>query len=264
MNFQIKEQYTIEDLVEIVQLLRAPDGCPWDREQTHESIRRNFLEEAYEVAEAIDEGNAAHLQEELGDVLLQVVFHTEIEREKQVFDITDVADGVCKKLIYRHPHIFSTVEVASTEEVLQNWDALKRVEKRQETVTDTMQSVARSLPQLLRADKIQGKAKKSGFDWDDVQGAMDKVREETEEVSRALAGEGDAVEEIGDLLFAVVNVARFLKADPEQALEQANDKFIARFAKMEALAAKKGTAFDTLSLQEMEQLWQTVKAKEGK
>ncbi len=263
MTFQIKEHYNMEDLVEIVQLLRAPDGCPWDREQTHESIRRNFLEEAYEVAEAIDEANAEHLKEELGDVLLQVVFHAEIETEKQVFNIDDVADGVCKKLIYRHPHIFSTVEVSSTEEVLQNWDALKRVEKSQETVTDTMQSVARSLPQLLRADKIQSKAKKSGFDWEDVQGAMDKVREETEEVSRALAGEGNPVEEIGDLLFAVVNVARFLKADPERALEQANDKFIARFAQMETLAAKKGVAFDTLSLQEMEQLWQAVKAQTG-
>lgn len=260
-DFQKKDQYTVEDLVHIVEILRAPDGCPWDKVQTHESIRRNFLEEAYEVAEAIDEKNADHLKEELGDVLLQVVFHTQLEREQQVFDLNDVADGVCKKLIYRHPHIFGEVQVSSVGEVLDNWDALKKVEKSQETTTDTLNSVAKSLPQLMRAEKIQKKASKVGFDWENIEGALDKVQEEVTELSQAVAGNGDPVEELGDLLFAVVNVSRFLKADPERTLEQASDKFIARFAKMEALAAERGTPLETLNTAQMEALWQEIKTQ---
>ena len=149
VNFQQKDKYDFEDLLRIMEILRAPDGCMWDREQDHQSIRRNFIEETYEVCEAIDEQDAEHLKEELGDVLLQVVFHTQMEKEKGVFDIGDVADGVCKKLIFRHPHIFGTVEVGSSEEILRNWDALKRVEKHQETDTSALDSVARSLPGLI-------------------------------------------------------------------------------------------------------------------
>ena len=182
VDFEQKEKYDFNDLLRIMEILRAPDGCMWDREQDHASIRRNFIEETYEAVEAIDNDDPVLLREELGDVLLQVVFHAQMEKEKGVFDMDDVADGICKKLIYRHPHIFSTTEVGSTEEILNNWDELKKKEKSQKTVTDGLDSVARSLPGLIRADKIQKKAAKAGFDWDDVSGAIDKVREELDEV----------------------------------------------------------------------------------
>lgn len=263
VDFKLKEQYTFDDLLEIVRVLRAPDGCPWDREQDHKSIRRNFLEEAYEVAEAIDEEDTAHLKEELGDVLLQVVFHTQMEAEKETFQIDDVCDGICKKLIYRHPHIFSDVVATDADTVLANWEALKRVEKSQKTATESMEAVARSLPQLIRAEKVQAKAAKVGFDWPDVQGAMEKIQEETSELASAMQGNGNMAEELGDLLFAVVNVARFLKIDPEQALEQANDKFIRRFASMERIITSKQTTFDAMSLAEMDDLWNIVKQKES-
>ena len=153
VDFERKEKYNFNDLLRIMEILRAPDGCMWDREQDHQSIRRNFIEETYEVCEAIDEQDTEHLKEELGDVLLQVVFHTQMEKEKGVFDIEDVADGICKKLIYRHPHIFGSVEVGSSEEILRNWDELKRKEKHQKSDTDTLKSVAKSLPGLIRAEK---------------------------------------------------------------------------------------------------------------
>ena len=196
IDFEQRPTYDVNDLVDIVRILRAPGGCPWDREQDHQSIRRNFIEETYEVCEAIDEQDPEHLKEELGDVLLQVVFHTQMEKEKGVFDIEDVADGICKKLIDRHPHIFGSVEVGSSEEILRNWDELKRKEKHQKSDTDTLKSVAKSLPGLIRAEKLQKKAAKVGFDWDGPQGALDKVTEELDEVKRACAGDGDAEEEI--------------------------------------------------------------------
>ena len=170
VDFQYKEFYDINDLREIVRILRAPGGCPWDAEQTHTSIRRNFLEEAYEAVEAIDEGSPEHLQEELGDVLLQVVLHARMEEEAGNFDLNGVADGICKKLIYRHPHVFGDVQVSGTGEVLSNWEELKRKEKGQATDTDALSAVARSLPALWRAEKVQKKAKKAGFDWPDVTG----------------------------------------------------------------------------------------------
>lgn len=259
IDFKQKDKYCFDDLLEIMRILRAPGGCPWDQEQDHKSIRRNFIEETYEVVEAIDQDDKEHMQEELGDVLLQVVFHTEMEREKGSFDIDDVCDGICKKLIFRHPHIFDDVEVADSAEVLRNWEALKRVEKSQKTSTDSMVAVARSLPQLIRAEKIQSKAAKVGFDWPDVSGAMDKVREETEELTRAMAGDGDPVEELGDLLFAVVNVARFLKTDPERALENTCDKFIDRFSYVEQQAKVQGKSLGDMSLEEMDALWEQAK-----
>ena len=192
-----------------MEILRAPDGCMWDREQDHHSIRRNFIEETYEVIEAIDNEDTDLLKEELGDVLLQVVFHAQMEKEKGTFNIDDVADGICKKLIYRHPHIFSTTEVGSTEEILNNWDELKKTEKHQKSTTDGLESVARSLPGLIRADKVQKKAAKTGFDWDDIGGAIAKVREELDEIEDAVENGGDLEGEVGDLLFAAVKVARF-------------------------------------------------------
>ena len=230
VDFEIKDCYKFDDLLRIMEILRAPDGCMWDREQDHHSIRRNFIEETYEVCEAIDDEDTEHMKEELGDVLLQVVFHTQMEKEKGTFDIDDVADGICKKLIFRHPHIFGNVEVASSEEVLRNWDDLKRKEKHQETDTQALESVAKSLPSLIRAEKLQKKAAKVGFDWDNVKDALDKVQEELDEVRRAIDGDGDPEEEIGDLLFASVNVARHLKIDPEAAAEKTCNKFVSRFA----------------------------------
>ena len=262
VDFQKKEKYNFNDLLRIMEILRAPDGCMWDREQDHQSIRRNFIEETYEVCEAIDEQDPEHLKEELGDVLLQVVFHTQMEKEKGVFDIGDVADGICKKLIYRHPHIFGTVEVGSSEEILRNWDELKRKEKHQETDTSALESVAKSLPGLIRAEKLQKKAAKVGFDWENAQGALEKVEEELDEVKRAMTGDGDPEEELGDLLFAAVNVARHLKVDPERAMEKTCNKFVRRFAEMERQARQENKALSDLSLTELDTLWNRSKEKE--
>lgn len=255
-----KNFYGIKDLEDIVHILREPGGCPWDREQTHASIRRNFLEEAYEAVEAIDEEDPEHLKEELGDVLLQVFLHARMEEEAGRFCLDDVADGICKKLIYRHPHVFSTVDVSGTEEVLSNWEALKRTEKHQETYTDTLSAVARSLPGLWRAEKVQKKARKAGFDWDDAQGALDKLSEEVEELKAAVAQGSNIQEELGDLLFAAVNVSRFVKVDTEDALNAATDKFIRRFAKVEELAGDK--PMPEMSLEELDKLWDQAKAME--
>ena len=262
VDFERKEKYNFNDLLRIMEILRAPDGCMWDREQDHQSIRRNFIEETYEVCEAIDEQDTEHLKEELGDVLLQVVFHTQMEKEKGVFDIGDVADGICKKLIYRHPHIFGSVEVGSSEEILRNWDELKRREKHQKTETSALEGVAKSLPGLIRAEKLQKKAAKVGFDWENAQGALGKVEEELDEVKRAMSGDGDREEEIGDLLFAAVNVARHLKVDPERAMEKTCNKFIRRFADMERQAEAEHKALAGLSLAELDLLWNRSKEKE--
>ena len=254
-----QKSYDCNDLVEIVRILRAPGGCPWDAEQTHRSMRRGFLEEACEVAEAIDEGSPDHLKEELGDVLLQVIFHAEIAREDGEFDLNDVADGICKKLIYRHPHVFGNVTVHSTGEVLSNWEDLKRREKGQASNADAVDAVARTLPALWRAEKVQKKAAKGGFDWDDISGAMDKLSEEADELRRALKGDGDPAEELGDLLFAAVNAARFLQVDPEDCLHAATDKFAARFRRVEEAAAAQGRQLEGMTLAEMDKLWNEVK-----
>ena len=259
VNYEPKPFYTCADLVEIVKLLRAPGGCPWDREQTHRSIRRDLLEEAYEVVEAIDQDSPEHLQEELGDLLLQVVFHAVLSQEEGQFDLDAVADGVCKKLIYRHPHVFGDVTVGSTGEVLKNWEELKKKEKHQDSQADAVDAVARSLPALWRAEKVQKKAAKVGFDWPDVSGALDKVSEETAELRAAMDGDGDVGEELGDLLFAAVNVGRFLKLDPEKSLTTATDKFAARFRRVEQAARAQGRELKDMTLAEMDMLWDQVK-----
>ncbi len=259
IDFVRKETYGLKDLEDIVSILRAPGGCPWDGEQTHESLRRGLLEESCEVIEAINEQNPEHLKEELGDVLLQVVFHADIEREAGRFDLEAVADGICKKLIFRHPHVFGDVSVSDSAEVLVNWDALKREEKHQETYTDTLTSVAKSLPALWRAEKVQKKAKKAGFDWDDCSGAVDKLSEELSELKQAIADGTNIDEELGDLMFAAVNVSRFVDADPEECLNAATEKFISRFAKVEALAAAQGKDMKEMTLQELDKLWEAAK-----
>lgn len=259
VDFSLKDKYNVQDLVDIVKVLRAPGGCQWDAQQTHESIRRNFLEEAYEVAEAIDQQSTEHLQEELGDVLLQVVFHTSIEEEEGRFNLDDVANGVCQKLIFRHPHVFGDVTVSSTGEILANWEELKKKEKGQSTQADAVDAVACSLPALWRAEKVQKKAAKVGFDWDSVDGAVDKLSEELDEVKEAINGHGDPAEELGDLLFAAVNVARFLKVDPEDALQAACDKFAARFRRVEEAVTAQGKQMEDMSLKELDDIWNAIK-----
>ena len=260
VDFEHKEHYDVYDFKNIIKLLRSEGGCPWDREQTHESIRRNFIEEAYEAVEAIDEKSTEHLKEELGDVLMQVIFHAQMEDEIGTFDLDDVADGACKKLIYRHPHVFGDVNVANSDEVLVNWDALKKVEKDQKTVADTLDSVARNLPGLWRAEKVQKKAAKVGFDWQEVDGALDKLEEELRELREAIKTGNGAKEELGDLIFSAVNVARFIKADPEEAVNSTTDKFIERFRRLEEAAKDRG-GIEKMSFEDMDELYEEVKAK---
>lgn len=256
LDFLCKESYDLRDFVALVSYLRSPNGCPWDQAQTHESIRRNFLEETYEACEAIDAGDLVHMREELGDVLMQVLFHTDIEREAGHFDIDDVADAACKKLVYRHPHVFRRDEPDAPD-----WDTMKQRERAQTTTAEAMDSVARSLPALWRCDKIQAMAAKTGFEWPNVHAALDKVDEETRELRAAVvSGDTEAIgDELGDLLFAAVKVARFAGIDPEQAAHAACEKFIRRFAAMETAAANDGTALEQCTLEQMLTLWQQAK-----
>lgn len=260
LDFLCKESYDLRDFVALITFLRSPDGCPWDQVQTHESIRRNFLEETYEACEAIDAGDTAHLKEELGDVLMQVLFHTDIERAAGHFDIDDVADAACKKLVYRHPHVFRRDEPDAPD-----WDTIKQRERAQTTTAEAMDSVARSLAALWRCEKIQAKAAKTGFEWPDTDAALDKVEEETRELREAVAScNADAVaEELGDLLFAAVKVARFAGVDPEQAAHAACEKFIRRFAAMEAAVADSGVPLEQRTLAQMQPLWQQAKQTAG-
>lgn len=260
-DFKLKDRYEIGDLLEIMKILRSQSGCPWDREQTHKSIRHNFLEETYEVLEAIDNSDAKLLEEELGDVLLQVVFHARMEEESGGFSFSDVSDGICKKLIVRHPHVFSDASVSSSGEVLENWDTIKRRTKGISSQSEAMAKIPGVYPALMKSQKVQEKAKKAGFDWDSADGAFDKVAEESEELKEALSkGDGERIlDELGDLLFSVVNVARFCSVDAETALSRATDKFIKRFTSVERLAIKRGLDMKSMSLQELDRLWEDVK-----
>lgn len=265
MKFQQKSEYTIDDLLQLMRILRAPDGCPWDKRQTHQSIRRNFIEETYEVAEAIDACDSELLKEELGDVLLQVVFHAQMEAENGAFNFDDVADGICKKLIARHPHIFSDVIAETPQEVLRNWDEIKRRQKGQQTCGEVLNSVPKTLPSLMRSEKVQYRAAKAGFDYPDLWSAFSDMRSEVEELDKAVRqGEpGSIEEELGDLLFSVVNVARFLDLDPENALTKACDKFISRFAQVERLALERGVDMKSAGIEMLDVLWGEVKNKES-
>lgn len=245
----------------LISYLRSEQGCPWDREQTHASIRRNFIEEVYEACEALDADDKTHMREELGDVLMQVLFHTDIEREAGSFDIDDVADAACKKLVGRHPHVFGTPEQRAAGF---DWEAEKRRERGQTTVTETMESVSKALPSLWRAEKLQSKAAKAGFEWRDENEAFRKLPEETQELAEAIAsGDRGAVEEeLGDLLFAAVKVARFQGIDPEQALHRACEKFTRRFSRVESAAAEAGKTVSELSYDEMLELYRRAKTAE--
>ncbi|MCL2124817.1 MAG: nucleoside triphosphate pyrophosphohydrolase [Oscillospiraceae bacterium] len=262
VDFENKPTYDIYDLKRLMALLRGPGGCPWDAEQTHGSIKRNLLEEAYEAAEAIDEDDTEHLLEELGDVLMQVVFHADMAEKEGRFDLDRIADATCKKLIRRHPHVFGDVKAANGAESLLFWDDIKRGEKKQETAAEAMAAVARNLPALWRAEKIQKKAAKAGFDWPDHTGALEALRSEIDELEHAISiGEGVSGE-LGDLLFSAVNVARFFDINPEEALGAAGDKFISRFAWVEKAAVASGRQLEGMKLEEMEELYQQAKLEE--
>ena len=262
MDFQFKSKYNFYDLVNIMSILRSPEGCPWDREQTHKSIRRDFIEECYEAIEAIDTDNRDLLLEELGDVMLQVVFHAQIEAEKNSFTADDVCNDVCQKLIIRHPHVFGDINVDNSEEVLKNWDAIKMQTKSQKTHSEVMHSVSPALPALIRADKIQNKARKIGFDFPDALSALDKLSEEVSELREAISnGNAECISsELGDVLFSAVNVGRLMKIDSEKALSDTSERFISRFEGMEQLCKDKNLDINSLSLTELDELWEQVKA----
>lgn len=254
LDFKKKDRYTYDDLVSLVALLRGEGGCAWDQAQTHTSIRRNFLEETLEACEAMDENSPAHLCEELGDVLLQVVFHAGIEADAGHFTMEDVCDGVCKKLIDRHPHLFSDATQPP------DWEQLKRSLRGEQTVAQAMQAVSGALPAQWRAEKILQKAEKAGFCWNDPAQSVEKLKEEITELEAAVQTGDGCREELGDVLFAAVSAARQLHIDPEDALNSTCKKFTDRFAAMEAAAALRGVRLEDMDRQELAGLWANAKA----
>ncbi len=268
-----------EKLVAVQGRLRAPDGCPWDREQTHESLRTYLIEEAYEVLEALEAGDDAKFADELGDLLLQVLFHADIAREDGRFDVVDVIRAIHDKMIRRHPHVFGDVNVKNSAEVLKNWERIKAEERKAAATTSgksvddqaserilpsVLDGVTRGLPATMEGFQLTRKASRIGFDWYNARGVLEKVREESAEVERLLeiADKREVEEEVGDLLFAAVNLARFLKIDPEVALKRANGKFAARFHAMEAMARERGAELPSVPRDEMEKYWEAVKGNE--
>ncbi len=248
----------LERLVEIIEILRSENGCVWDRAQTHKTLTPNMLEEAYEAVEAIQEGKPEHLREELGDVLLQVVLHSQIAKDNNEFDIEDVAKELNEKLIHRHPHVFGTAEVSSPQDVVDNWDKLKQEEKKERK--SQMDGIPITLPALMACQKISKRAIKVGFEWDKVETLMDCIKSEYDEFFEEVKNEDKAAmeDEMGDILFATVNLARWYKIDAEQALLKANQKFIKRFRKMEELATK---PLEEYSFEEYDKLWKEAKRK---
>jgi len=253
-------RWPVDPLVEVMVRLRGPDGCPWDREQTHLSLRKYMLEEAYEAVEAASAQSPDHLCEELGDVLLQVVFHAQMAREQGHFDMHDIVRGITSKLVRRHPHVFGDVVASTPDEVTRNWEGIKRAEKGAVAPASVLSGVPSSLPALHRAHAVQRKAAKVGFDWADIQGPVAKIREELEEI---LTASPEQVEgEVGDLLFAVVNLGRMLGVDPEVALTETNAKFIRRFQHIERRAAETARVLTEMTLQELDVLWDEAKQAE--
>jgi tetrapyrrole methylase family protein/MazG family protein len=240
--------------------LRAPDGCPWDRKQTHLSLRPYLLEEAYETLDAIETGTPADLAEELGDLLLQVILHAQFAAEEGAFDLTDVYRSIAGKIVRRHPHVFAGLEVGGEQQVLSNWESIKADERaeRGKAHEGAFGGVARALPALPASREIQERASSLGWDWDAIDGVWDKVREELEEL-RTAGNDGERLHEMGDVLFALVNLARWMKLDPEEALRTANHRWVGRYRRVESLAAKRGIDLDALSLDEKDLLWDEVK-----
>jgi tetrapyrrole methylase family protein/MazG family protein len=259
----------LAEVVHVMGRLRAADGCPWDREQTHQSLKRYLVEEAAEFLDAIDDQNDAAIRDELGDVLMQVIFHAEIAAEQGRFDIQDVARGLCEKLIRRHPHVFGQAQANTPDKVVIQWDRIKQQERKntslgQESHKSVLHGIPRHLPALQRAQKVQDKAAKAGFDWPSAKGILDKIEEELMEVRQAMtAGDKTAAgEEIGDLLFAVAKLSRFLGLPPEEALHKTTDKFSRRFLCMERWLQEQGKSMESSTLAELEPLWQRAKSEE--
>ena len=261
IGFEIKDEYNIEDLIRIVQVLRAPGGCPWDREQTHQSIKKNFIEETYEVIEAINKDDAEGLREELGDVLLQVLLHCQMESEKGVFDFNDVANDLCKKLVVRHPHVFGEKSAQNEAEALERWDEIKLKTKGMKKQGEAMIKVPREFPALMRAQKIQEKAAKAGFDWNDENGAIEKLFEEINELKTALSGgnQNEISDEMGDVLFSCVNISRFAKSDAEESLSASTDKFLSRYLIVEELAEQRCVNMKQAPIEVLDELWDEAK-----
>ncbi len=262
MDFTFKDKYDINDFLKITSILRGPGGCPWDREQTYESLKKYVLEEAYEVADATSQGGMK-LADELGDLLLQITLLSELGKEDNTFTFDDVCDLVSKKMIVRHPHVFGNVQADTSDKVLDNWEKIKQGERGLKSVTDSMRDVTKGLPALMRAYKIQSKAAKVGFDWDSTEECFEKIYEETDELKNAIKN-GDAKEiekELGDLLFAVVNVARKVQVNPEVAAEESNKKFIRRFEYVENEAKNQNKNLNEMTLFEMDELWDEAKNK---
>lgn len=243
-------------LVDIIAKLRAPDGCPWDREQTHRSLKSNLLEECYEALEAIDEGDDRKLSEELGDIMMQIALHSQIGREEGKFSIEDVLRGINTKLIRRHPHIFGDTRVTSTREVTHNWEALKQEEKGTRSVLD---GLPKGMPSLAYSQAMQRRAARVGFDWKEIEGVIDKLGEEVEELRKCVNHE-ERVREFGDVLFALVNIARKLDVESEEALQLASRRFYRRFRLMEEDCRRRGIDLGSLPLEEQDKLWEQAKS----
>ncbi len=263
MDFKFKERYDINDMLEIMRLLRSENGCPWDKEQTHKSIRKDFIEETYEAVEAIDLEDTALLREELGDVLLQVVFHSRIEEENGSFDFGDVVNEVCQKLVIRHPHVFGDVNADTSEEVLKNWNNIKQQTKGQETYTETLESVCSALPALMRAQKVGQRAARAGMDFADVQQVLESLESEIAELKDAVSvGNKDSVQdELGDVLFSCANLARHLECDAEEVLSRSTKKFMRRFKTAEDLIRCDGLDMRSLNIDTLDAYWRKAKTK---
>ena len=256
-----EKRYTINDLLEIMETLRSPNGCPWDKVQTHESIKKSMIEESYEAIDALDSGDDKAFANELGDVLLQVVFHAQIAKGRNAFDFDDVVNEICTKLVTRHTHVFGKEHAGDEKEALDNWEKNKKKEKGLKTYTETLRDVPKYYPALMRAEKVQKKAKGAGFDWDNIADVYAKVYEEADEIKEAQSNgtAADVEEEYGDFLFAAVNLGRFLGVTPETALTKASEKFIDRFEKMENKAKADGKELSSISLDEMDRIWDEIK-----
>ncbi len=263
VDFVFKEHYNVYDLFEIVRILRSPEGCPWDKVQTHETIRGEFIEEVYEAVEAIDEKDPVHLREELGDVLLQVVFHCVLEKEKDSFDLDDVADDVCRKMILRHPHVFGSVTAETAEEVLDNWDKIKMQSKSQSRISETLDSVSKALPSLMRSDKLIKRAERAGFKNPDAGESIADIKERLERLEKGLENgeEQDLGRETGELLFSVVRLSRKLGTDCEKSLYDACDNFTKQFRELENLAAENGIDIQKSDPAVLAALWDAVSKK---
>jgi len=259
---RIKEEF--KAVVEVVAALRGPGGCPWDRQQDHATLRKYLIEEAYEVVDAIDQGSHGKLEDELGDLLLQILLHAQLAAEEGHWDIADVCERIRRKLIRRHPHVFGQVEVAGVDEVLHNWEEIKATEPGREDAASAIGGVPKSLPALMRAAEISKRAARTGFEWPDAGAVLDKLREETAELEQARAsGDVEKVKsEIGDLLFTLVNIARWSKVDPEEALREMLGRFEVRFALIEARARASGRSVAELTIGEMDEIWN--EAKQGR